>query len=74
MSGAEEAAPAPIEARYRALSPLWRAVMAALVLAAAWAEVKKGSHADDKAFVEAWQKTRAAALTKAGFDPVQTSW
>lgn len=44
------------------------------VLAAAWAEVKKGSHADDKAFVEAWQKTRAAALTKAGFDPVQTSW
>src|SRR3990172_3096986 len=34
MSGAEEAAPAPIEARHRALSPLWRAVMAALVLAA----------------------------------------
>jgi len=44
------------------------------VLAAAWAEVKKGSHADDKAFVQAWQKTRAAALTKAGFDPVTTSW
>jgi TRAP transporter TAXI family solute receptor len=44
------------------------------VLAAAWAEVKKGSHADDKAFVAAWQKTRAAALTKAGFDPVQTRW
>ncbi len=34
MSGAEEAAPAPIEARYRALSPLWRAMIAALVLAA----------------------------------------
>jgi len=44
------------------------------VLAAAWAEVKKGVHADDKAFVQAWQKTRAAALTKAGFDPVTTSW
>jgi hypothetical protein len=44
------------------------------VLAAAWAEVKKGSHADDNAFVTVWQKRRAAALTKAGFDPVQTSW
>ncbi|MBI1942569.1 MAG: TAXI family TRAP transporter solute-binding subunit [Betaproteobacteria bacterium] len=44
------------------------------VLATAWAEVKKGSHADDKAFVTVWQKRRAAALTQAGFDPVQTSW
>jgi len=44
------------------------------VLAAAWAEVKKGSHADDKAFVTVWQKRRAAALSQAGFDPVQTSW
>jgi TRAP transporter TAXI family solute receptor len=44
------------------------------VLAAAWAEAKKGAHADDKAFVQAWQKTRAAALAKAGFDPVTTSW
>jgi TRAP transporter TAXI family solute receptor len=44
------------------------------VLAAAWAEAKKGSHADDKAFVAAWQKVRAAALTKAGFDPVTTTW
>lgn len=44
------------------------------VLAAAWAEVKKGSHANDDAFVKAWQKTRADALTKAGFDPVTTSW
>ncbi len=44
------------------------------VLATAWAEVKKGSHANDEAFVAAWQKARAAALTKAGFDPVTTSW
>ncbi len=44
------------------------------VLAAAWAEVKRGSHANDEAFVKAWQKMRADALTKAGFDPVQTSW
>ena len=44
------------------------------VLAAAWAEVKKGAHANDDAFVKAWQKTRADALTKAGFDPVTTSW
>ncbi|MDH4093170.1 MAG: TAXI family TRAP transporter solute-binding subunit [Betaproteobacteria bacterium] len=44
------------------------------VLAAAWAEVKKGSHADDKAFVAAWQKARAEALTKAGFDPVTQTW
>lgn len=44
------------------------------VLAAAWAEVKKGAHANDEAFVTAWQKTRAAALTKAGFDPVTTNW
>jgi TRAP transporter TAXI family solute receptor len=44
------------------------------VLFTTWAEVKKGSYADDKAFVAAWQKARAAALTKAGFDPVQTTW
>ena len=44
------------------------------VLADAWAQAKKGSHADDKAFVQAWQKIRADALTKAGFEPVQTSW
>jgi hypothetical protein len=36
--------------------------------------VKKGSHADDKAFVAAWQKARADALRKAGFDPVTTTW
>jgi TRAP transporter TAXI family solute receptor len=44
------------------------------VMMDAWAEVKKGSHADDKSFVVAWQKARAAALTKAGLDPVTTSW
>jgi len=43
-------------------------------LADAWGQVKKRSHADDKAFTADWQKTRAAVLTKAGFDPVQTSW
>ncbi len=43
------------------------------VLATAWAEVKK-SNLDDKAFVTVWQKRRAAALTQAGFDPVQTTW
>jgi hypothetical protein len=44
------------------------------VLATAWGEVKKGTHANDEAFVAAWQKARAAALTQAGFDPVQTTW
>jgi uncharacterized protein len=44
------------------------------VLSAAWAEAKKGSHADDKAFVTAWQKIRADRLRQAGFDPVQTTW
>ena len=44
------------------------------VMMDAWAEVKKGTHADDKAFVAAWQKARADALRKAGFDPVTTTW
>jgi len=44
------------------------------VLFKAWQEVKKGSYADDKAFVAAWQQARAAALTKAGFEPIQTTW
>ena len=44
------------------------------VLAAAWAEVKKGTHADDKAFVTVWQNRRAAALRQTGFDPVTTTW
>ena len=44
------------------------------VMMDAWAGVKKGTHADDKAFVAAWQKARAEALTKAGFDPVTSTW
>ena len=44
------------------------------VLADAWKAVQAGSHADDKAFEQAWMKTRADALTKAGFDAVVTSW
>jgi len=44
------------------------------VLAGAWAVVKKSSYADDKAFAQAWMKTRAEALTKAGMEPVLTSW
>jgi TRAP transporter TAXI family solute receptor len=44
------------------------------VLFKAWQDVKKGSYADDKAFVAAWQQARAAALTQAGFEPVQTTW
>jgi uncharacterized protein len=44
------------------------------VLAQAWAQVKQARHADEKTFAAAWQKTRAEMLTKAGFDPVQTSW
>ena len=44
------------------------------VLADAWKSVQAGSYADDKAFEQAWMKARADALTKAGFDPVLTSW
>ncbi len=44
------------------------------VLMTTWAEVKKGTHADDKAFQAVWQNRRAAALRAAGFDPVQTTW
>ena len=44
------------------------------VLASAWAGVKKGTYADDKAFAQAWMKARAEALTKAGMEPVLTSW
>ena len=44
------------------------------VLAGAWATVKKGSYADDKAFEQAWMKARVTALTKAGMLPVVTSW
>ncbi|MCK6451984.1 MAG: TAXI family TRAP transporter solute-binding subunit [Alphaproteobacteria bacterium] len=44
------------------------------VLAAAWADTSKASHADAAAFAKAWQKNRAAALTKAGMEPVLTEW
>jgi uncharacterized protein len=44
------------------------------VLADAWKSVQSGSHADEKAFEQAWMKRRADALTKAGMEPVVTSW
>jgi TRAP transporter TAXI family solute receptor len=44
------------------------------ILADAWKEVQSRKHADDKAFGQDWMKTRASALTKAGMDPVLTSW
>ena len=44
------------------------------VLADAWKEVQSRKHADDKAFAQDWMKTRAAALSKAGMDPVLSSW
>lgn len=44
------------------------------ILADAWKEVKGRSHANDEAFAKDWMKTRADALTKAGMDPVMTSW
>ncbi|HLT79216.1 MAG TPA: TAXI family TRAP transporter solute-binding subunit [Ferrovibrio sp.] len=44
------------------------------VLADAWAAHSKGSHADDAAWMKAWQKARADALTKAGMEPVLTEW
>jgi TRAP transporter TAXI family solute receptor len=40
------------------------------VMMAAWKEVGAQKHADDKAFETAWMKARAAALTKAGMEPV----
>ena len=44
------------------------------VLAAAWAGMNRDSGVDDKAFALVWMKARADALTKAGMDPVLTSW
>jgi len=44
------------------------------ILADAWKAVMSRQHADDNAFKQDWMKTRAAALTKAGMDPVMTSW
>lgn len=44
------------------------------ILADAWKAVKGRQHANDEAFQQDWMKTRAEALTKAGMDPVMTSW
>jgi uncharacterized protein len=44
------------------------------VLADAWAGMNRESGVDDKVFEQAWMKVRAAALTKAGMDPVVESW
>jgi len=44
------------------------------ILADAWKQVKSRQHADDNAFQQDWMKTRAAALSKAGMDPVMASW
>jgi len=44
------------------------------ILADAWAKVKQGSYADDKAFEQAWMNARADALVKAGMEPVLKSW
>jgi uncharacterized protein len=44
------------------------------ILADAWKQVKGRSHANDEEFAKDWMKTRADALTKAGMDPVMTSW
>jgi len=44
------------------------------VLASAWKTATAGTYVSDEAFEQAWMKTRAEALSKAGFDPVVTSW
>ena len=44
------------------------------ILADAWKQVQSRKHADDQAFAKDWMETRAAALTKAGMDPVLKSW
>lgn len=44
------------------------------ILADAWKEVKGRTHASDEEFAKDWMKTRAQALSKAGMDPVMTSW
>ncbi len=44
------------------------------VLAKAWAGMNKSDDIDAKAFQLAWMRARADALTKAGMDPVLTSW
>ena len=44
------------------------------ILADTWKQVQSRKHADDKAFATDWMQSRAAALTKAGMDPVLKSW
>lgn len=44
------------------------------VMMDAWETLKKNAPADNDAFEKAWMKARAEALTKAGMDPVLTSW
>lgn len=44
------------------------------VLADTWKQVQSRKHADEKAFASDWMESRAAALTKAGMDPVLKSW
>lgn len=44
------------------------------VLAAAWAAYKAKAPADDAEFKKGWMAARAAALTKAGMEPVLTAW
>jgi TRAP transporter TAXI family solute receptor len=44
------------------------------VMIDAWEALKKNAPADKDAFEKAWMKARADALTKAGMDPVMTTW
>ena len=44
------------------------------VLAAAWAAYKAKAPADDAEFNKGWMAARVEALTKAGMEPVLTSW
>jgi len=44
------------------------------ILADTWKQVQSRKHADDQAFAKDWMESRAAALTKAGMDPVMKSW
>lgn len=44
------------------------------LLADAWKSVQAANHADDKAFEQAWMKTRADVLAKAGLAAVVTNW
>lgn len=44
------------------------------VLADAWMAVQAANHSDEKVFEQSWMSTRAAALKKAGFEAVVTTW